>query len=297
MSLDTFRGEELESLAKYRTVKHDRCIACDANTFYDWAQSGSYMAVKCSDCGLIWMNPQLNRAGLKKYYSDYIGRRRISDRKKMDQRDIQYKDDVEFIEKYIKTGRMLDVGCSGGFFLAKFNSSFDKYGVEIDSEAVSYAKEHQEFGGNIQCASIEEDVFSEKFDLIVMRGTIEHVPDPVNIVKRVSALLTDGGYYSVTATPNSESFCADFYRDKWTLFHPVQHIWHFSPYTLSLICKNFGLKLIASDFPYIGTPYEDICADIKQISEDITKKEAGDTDLSVSPPFFSNMMSLIFKKH
>ena len=58
----------------------------------------------------------LNKEGLEKYYHDYL----TSNRKNKEMarlRKIQYKIDLEFIKKYIQKGKVLDVGCSGGFFL------------------------------------------------------------------------------------------------------------------------------------------------------------------------------------
>jgi len=294
-----FRGENLEQFTKWRTVKKDNCITCGSNEFEPWATAGSYNAVQCANCGLIWMNPFLNDEGLGKYYSDYISRRRLSNQLKMEQRKIQYQTDREFIEHFISEGRILDVGCNGGFFLEALNSKFEKHGIEIDPEAVAYAqRNHGKFGKNILCGALEEAPYSnESFDMVLMRGTIEHLSDPVSAVKKISQLLKQGGLYYVCATPNGDSFAADLYRDNWTLFHPVQHIWHFSPKTLSLICSKFSLRLIAKDFPYLGTPYENARDNIKALSEAIKLKELNPlAELPISPPFYENMMALVFEK-
>jgi hypothetical protein len=121
--------------------------------------------------------------------------------------------------------------------------------------------------------------------------------DPLSAIKKVSELLKHNGYFCITATPNGMSLAADIYRNQWTLFHPVQHIWHFSPKSLSIICQRFGLKLIAQEFPYIGTPYEDVNKNIQDVADAIRlKKDNADFDLPVSPPFYESMMSLMFKK-
>jgi len=81
------------------------------------------------------------------------------------------------------------------------------------------------------------------------------------------------------------------------LFHPIQHIWHFSPKTLGLICSRFGLKLIAKDFPYLGTPYENVRENVKTVAEAIKLREQNPlAELPVSPPFWENMMALVFEK-
>ena len=296
--ITTFRGENLELLAQYRTVDQEVCIACGSIKKIEWAKSGTYKAVKCRVCSLIWMNPQINEEGLHKYYSDYIGNRRVNNEKKMQQRSIQYEDDVKFIEKFVNSGKMLDVGCSGGFFLENFNSNFEKFGIEIDPEAVKFANEKTFHNGQVkvECGTIEDIKFQEKFDLIVMRGSIEHVPNPVDSISRVADNLNKNGYFYITATPNANSFSAEIYRDKWTLFHPVQHLWHFSEQTLELICNRFGLELLAAHYPYLGTVYENVRDDLLRVAKDIEISENLNEELDISPPFFENMMSLVFRK-
>ncbi len=294
-----FRGEELNEFEKYFTEIKNSCIACGSSEPEFWTKSGAFKAVKCSKCSLIWMNPSSNSTGLDLYYKNYIGRRRLNNDLKMSQRKLQYVDDVSFIERFINEGKILDVGCNGGFFLETLSQNFQKYGIEIDPEAVKFAQNtYKDFGDNVVCAPLENAPYEDSsFDLISMRGTIEHMPDPLNAISKVSKLLKKDGFFCITATPNGMSVAADIYRDQWTLFHPVQHIWHFSPNSLSIICEKFGLKLIAKEFPYMGTPYEDFKQNITEMADAIESRgNDSDCSLPVSPPFFESMMSLMFKK-
>lgn len=293
-----FRGEDLEQFVTYRTVDLDHCIACHGTNPEPWAKWGSYDAVRCPRCGLIWMKPYLNEEGLAKYYADYIGRRRLSNEVKMRQRSIQYGSDRTFIEHFVSDGKVLDIGCSGGFFLSALSDEFEKHGIEIDPEAVAYARANQPFGENVVCTSLHDAPYAdESFGLVTMRGTIEHLADPVAAIEKVSQLLAPGGYYYITATPNGACFAAELYREQWTLFHPVQHIWHFSPKTLGLICERVGLKLLATDLPYLGTPYENVREDVQAVAQAVVLREQDpNAELSVSPPFFESMMGLVFQK-
>jgi len=292
-----FRGENLTELIQYRNIEVDKCIACNSSKFRNFSSSKDFPAAKCLNCGFIWMRPSFCKEGLDKYYSDYIGKRRINNKIKMDQRKEQYKLDVDFIQKYRAQGRMLDIGCSGGFFLDSFSKNIEKHGIEIDPSAVDYANQNfSGLAGRVNCISLEDYNPNSKFDLITMRGVIEHVMNPEKDIEKISSLLNKGGIFGVSATPNSEAICVDLYQDNWTLFHPIQHLWHFSPKTLSLICNRHGLELIASDFPYLGTPYEDVYEDIKLVADRIRNKENNIEDISISKAFYGNMMSLIFFK-
>ena len=63
-----------------------------------------------------------------------------------------------------------------------------------------------------------------------------------------------------------------------------------------MLANDFDLKLIWSEYPYIGTPYENINEDLNLINKKIENNIHNNIDDTVSPPFFENMMSLIFKK-
>ncbi len=292
---DNFRGEDLSDLfSDHELVNIEICPVCGAKEFILWAECGSTQALKCDNCALVFMNPQLSEEGLTDYYSNYIGKRRINNLEKMKLRSDQYKLDANVLSRFISAGKLLDVGCNGGFFLSELGNKFDRYGTELDPSAVKFAQENfPEFGKNIYQTSIEKAHFDEKsFEVISMRGVIEHVGNPVEVLNHVSKLLKSDGFFYICATPNGESLLADLYRENWTLFHPVQHLWHFSPNNLEILCNKFGLKLVWKESQYLNTPYADPKADIINIYKKI---ENSNLD-QISPPFFENMMSLVFQK-
>ena len=292
-----FRGENLSDYAN-DLASVDSCILCYSKRNYEWAsQPAPFRAVKCSDCGFVWMQAQPTPNILEKYYSDYIGRRRLSNQTKMQQRSLQYEDDKLILQQYVKEGRLLDIGCNGGFFLDCLDNTFEKHGIELDATAVKYAHENYGFGANVRCGNFLEAKYPEgSFDVLLMRGTIEHVPKPVEVIERCSKLLKEGALFYITATPNVDSLAAELFRDRWLLFHPIQHLWHFSPNTLRLVCDRFGLSFVSVAFSYLGTAYENYQSDLAQMSDEITAQESNILKKNVSPPFFESMMSIIFKK-
>jgi len=288
--------EDLEAYAKYLTEYKD-CIICGSRDHEPWARYSSYKAVRCKKCGLVWINPHLSEEGLNRYYSDYIGMRSKNEIK-TGQRKIQYQIDKEFIESWISSGKVLDVGCGGGFFLNALSDSFEKHGTEIDPEAVNYARQNFPFGENINRVKLEEVTYPKGyFDLIVMRGVIEHLPDPKSAVAKVSFLLKNEGYFYIAATPNVNSFCANLYREKWNQFHPIRHIFYFSADTMSKLCLPFHLKLVGRYYPYEETPYANLEYDHEEVLKAWQLKKQGKFDeVDRSSSFWGNMMNLVFKK-
>lgn len=290
-----FRGENLGILfQKHDVVKVFECPVCDSSQFSLWADCGYTQAHKCDSCSLVFMSSQLSESGLADYYSNYIGKRRINNLEKMKLRSDQYILDSSVLKKFISSGKLLDVGCNGGFFLSALGEKFERYGTELDSKAVEYAqKTYPDFGNNVFQGSIEDTNFGEEeFDAITMRGLFEHVSNPNRVLNHAVKMMKQGGYLYLCATPNGKSLCADIYRENWTLFHPVQHLWHFSPDNLATLFQKYGLKPVWKDLQYLGTPYAQPKIDLLKIADKIENPDSQE----ISPPFFENMMSLVFQK-
>ncbi len=290
-----FRNEDLTYLYKtYKIKKVSKCIICNNSKTSKWTNSELFPAKKCKNCELVFMSKQLEDVGLNDYYSNYIGKRRTNNKLKMQQRKKQYVIDINLIYNFVKKGKVLDVGCNGGFLLNEFSDKFVKYGTEVDLKSVEYANKYfPKFANNIFYTSLLSSNFkSNYFDLVTMRGVIEHVSDPISHIKKISKILKKNGYLYICATPNGESKIFSIYKERWNLFHPVQHLWHFSPKNLNIICKKYGLRLVYKDFFYLNTPYENFTNDLKDIVKEIKKPSS-----KISPPFYENMMSLIFQKN
>ncbi len=273
------------------------CVVCGSNFKREWARDGIFVAVECNVCHLVWMDPFLSPEGLSKYYDNYI-QYRLDNPIKMLQRDRMYELDAGFLQQFVKKGALLDVGCSAGYFLEKLNDEFEKNGIEFDSKAVEEAQQRGFLKDRIKIGRLGEDDFrAASFDVVVMRGVVEHLPEPDQSIARVAELLKPGGYFYITATPNVESFCADIYREKWNLWDPYQHIYHFSVPTLMRLCKRFGLELVAEAYPYVETPYANPPADHEQVLADYERIRAGRRDeVGKSPAFWGNMLTVLFQK-
>lgn len=139
---------------------------------------------------------------------------------------------------------VLDVGCGAGSFLDLARSAgLRTFGLELNPTAAekARAKGHVIFDRLLHEVPVE--VCPDGFDLITMFQVLEHVPDPVGILKQASARLKPGGYISI-AVPSKSGIYRFMPWDpsQW----PPHHIsrWHLKDFrTLS---KQTGLRLVAS---------------------------------------------------
>lgn len=260
----------------------------------EWETDGRAVAYKCHKCKNVLIDPSPNNEALSRYYSKYSEHRLKSDKKNEDRKQ-QYKNDAEIAMRHIQSGRLLDIGCSTGDFLNAFPDDFQKYGLDIDPTAIAYAKKtnlRNKFG--ILDLSWQD---SEGFDLITLRGVIEHVRNPSSYLAFISRNLKTGGMLYVCATPNLSSPIAQIFRKSWRLWHTVEHITIFSKVGLDTLAEKYGLISKAWTFDYLDTPYADYENDVAVLEEAIETLRIGGNLSSKSPPFFDAMLNCIYEKN
>lgn len=275
--------------------KERPCIVCGSIMLNKWAKKKYLEAKQCKNCGMISVNPHFSDYGLEILYSEYFSKRQEKHLLKQ-QREKVYLIDRDWVCNFIKSGIVLDVGCSGGFFLNKFSpKKWDRFGVEIDPDAAEYAK--KKFNIPVRVGNIVELRFGQQFDLIMLRGVIEHCSDPIAVLEKCRRLLVPGGYLFITATPAGDSFAFDVYREKWGLFTPLEHIHFFSVKLLSRVLNDYGMRLVSFHYQYEETPYANPPQDFSKIKKDIYLALEGQRDkIKESVPFPGSMITALWQK-
>jgi 2-polyprenyl-3-methyl-5-hydroxy-6-metoxy-1,4-benzoquinol methylase len=97
-------------------------------------------------------------------------------------------------------GRLLEVGCGSGMILKSMQKlGWQVEGVDFDPAAVEAARKR---GLDVHLGTLSEQEFrANSFDAIIMGHCIEHVPDPINLLRECYRILEPGGRL-VVITPN-----------------------------------------------------------------------------------------------
>jgi len=139
-------------------------------------------------------------------------------------------------------GRLLDVGCGNGAFLARMRTlGWDVQGVEPDPQAAALAAEAYKLPvliGTLQDAGLPD----ASFDAITMSHVIEHVPDPQLLLKECCRLLKENGRL-VVLTPNITSLGHRLFRRSWLFLDPPRHLHLFSIKALRRFARGAGLAI------------------------------------------------------
>lgn len=107
---------------------------------------------------------------------------------------------------FFTKGNFLELGSFKGEFTEKYLPFFDDVTcVEASDTAVEAAKERLGDKATIITSMFEEVTLPKKYDNIVMTHVLEHVDDPVSVLKRVNdEWLSDGGRFFL-ACPNANA--------------------------------------------------------------------------------------------
>lgn len=146
--------------------------------------------------------------------------------------------------------RLLDVGAHAGrfLFLAR-QAGWDVEGLEINTRTASYAAGR--CGSPVhQVSAARLDAIEGPFDALTMIDVLEHLPDPVSVLERASAILTDGGWIAVKVPCGPAQRLKEQVR---ALLRPgyaprladnLVHVNHFTPRSLRLALTRAGFEAI-----------------------------------------------------
>ncbi len=280
-------------LSRVRFVPVDVCPLCGSHNrgaFERTPASDTFPhGVLCAACGLMYMDRALDSRDVATLYAGY-DIRDTEDEELSRKRKKMYALDYAYAEAYVTPSDtdILDIGCGDGAFLAHFTTSA-KYGIEVDEVAREKGKKHYP---DIRFFGSFEDVPAEqKFHAILLRGTIQYMPDLHTLAAFCKKRLLPKGKLILLATPNLDSILAQLQREKWVLFNPIEHRYCFGISQLQRLFSD-GFAMVAYDLPYLGTPYENYSSDYKKVLAMVEDPEARKARV----PFFGSMLSVVFQK-
>lgn len=109
----------------------------------------------------------------------------------------------------IKCKRVLDVGCAGGTFTNNVSRIFPQAkitGIDIYSRAIEYGKKGYPHI-NFICADVHNIPFRNRaFDLVICYETIEHLIDPLEVLKEIKRVLKKDGVALIAMDSGSVFF-------------------------------------------------------------------------------------------
>lgn len=228
------------------------CPACGAGRPAPLFVKDGHAMVRCADCSCVYLaqdpatidfqalyGESYYTGGSDAVFADYVGQeaaRRAQARRKL------------WLLRHLPprlpaAGRLLDVGCAAGFFLAEARHFYEVQGVELSTWSSAYARERlglPVITGTLQQAALP----AAHFDVITLWDVIEHVPDPVPLLTEAARVLRPSGRLVLT-TGDWGSAYAQARSADWHLMTPPWHLTMFSRATMARAAGRAGLRVAA----------------------------------------------------
>ena len=145
--------------------------------------------------------------------------------------------------------RLLDVGCGRGDYVLKMRGAgWDATGQEVDPASAAVARSagvtvtEDPLGG-------VADREAGTYDAITLNHVIEHVHDPLGLLRDARRLLAPGGRLWL-ATPNLNSAGHDRYGPSWLALDPPRHLVLFTARALRSALERAGFHGITRPRPW-----------------------------------------------
>lgn len=218
-------------------------------------------------------------------YADYLGAETVLRR--------EFADTVAFVRSKVPGGRLLDVGCAYGFFLQEARPYFEVAGIEVAQDAVEHCRRN---GVNVLNGVADETNMQllGMMDAIVLLDVIEHVPDPAKTLSLCAAYLNTGGVLILT-TGDFRSAAARIAGRNWRLMTPPQHLWFFTPESMTRLASRIGLRFETLDRPWKFVPLSLILFQLKRMFGMSPKKSTRASGLGMPVNLF-DAMRIVMRK-
>ncbi len=233
------------------------CTAADDEPLFEAADptptpgetARRFLVVRCKQCRLVYTNPRPDADEIHRFYpADYRPHRprkhtharkphpfeRLLGRPTAERRGAL---------PWPGVGRMLDFGCGGGSFLKRMaDEGWAVTGLDNSPAAVRAVTKDlnlRAFVGSLP----HPELTPSSFEVITMWHSLEHVHDPLAVLREAYHLLVPGGRL-VVACPNIDSWAFRRYAESWFGLDLPRHLTHFTPTTLGMMLQTAGLRVL-----------------------------------------------------
>lgn len=228
-------------------MKKARCPICQSKQSKLLFKIKAFKYNLCFNCQTIYLvNHLLGKKQLQKLYRVEPDNRwlKLLLERFMTWKNNQYRKSL--IYRFKKQGRILDVGCGSGSFIASFRPRYwETFAVDPYSTLNRSQKNKVKFFNQ----SLLECGFPDKyFDIISAWHVLEHLTSPLKVLKEIRRVLKDDGFF-IFSTPNSSSLGFKLGQANWFHLAAPAHRYIFNRQSLDFVCKKAGFKTLKWHFP------------------------------------------------
>jgi SAM-dependent methyltransferase len=237
-----------------------RCPICDEGGEPHFL-AGAHYVYRCTSCRTAFVAPMPDEAYLANFYSNYhVGEGEEGNYANESKMRRKHPVQVELVMKHtaLRPGRLLDIGCGKGYFLKECaDAGIECAGIELSDTAVRFARSSlgldvipgrldqlgaPPVGAETKALSYSLYGGAGQFDTATMWGVIEHLRDPIGMLRATANVLKPGGKLFV------QTGIGDDWLDRllpgvnqW--YDPPQHLFVFSANGMKRSAERTGFRL------------------------------------------------------
>jgi 2-polyprenyl-3-methyl-5-hydroxy-6-metoxy-1,4-benzoquinol methylase len=238
-----------------------RCPICGATSLQAIYTFKDFAVMKCKSCSAAWRSNMYTKEIVRQMYveEDYDQHPFFSSElgtleNSKNARFRNFQRALAHIESYRGVGKLLDVACGSGTFLALARKcGWEASGVEISPALCEMCRRNTDT--TVYNSSFEEAELPENhYDCVTFWDIIEHTLDPLAFVAKARSLLKPGGIM-LFCTPDEDSLLANV---SWVLYkgtgsrfnypalalHPRYHTFFFSRASLASLLKQQDIAVV-----------------------------------------------------
>lgn len=211
--------------------------------------SGEFPVVRCRGCGLLRTSPRPTASDIQRYYPDAygpytttaVGHQSSNAAAKRGRLERLLEPRTNVLPP-VPPGRMLEIGCGAGAFLHRMAmQGWEVEGLELSPTAGEEARQlgYPVFIGSLAAAPDPE----APYDLIVGWMVLEHLHDPVGMLRKLWRWSAPGGWLALSV-PDAGALEFKLFRDAWYALDVPRHLFHFTVGTARLVLARTGWQLV-----------------------------------------------------
>jgi len=248
----------------------EACPACGGPE-RDWTSKNGHRLARCQYCRTVAARlehqPQPAGADYAQYHQEAEFRVAESAQSSLDAL-------VVGADRYRQLGHWLDVGFGEGALLRAAEAhGWQCAGIEVSPHALAFG--HARGWRVLDAKEADQQIEARAFDVVTLVEVVEHVVDPVQMLRRAVAWLRPGGLLFLT-TPNGDSLNRRLLGPGWSIFCPPEHLTIWTPRGLRIALGQLGLTRIRVRTHGLN-PVEILAAARRGTSAPVHRQEAAES--------------------